>query len=473
MTLRQGDSIGWYTFHYPVNIYTGSSSTAEEMQFSYGPDRQKWQQTYAGPTTSETINYVGGLMEVVTNGAATDYRHYIYGIGNAVAVYSRKSSGVNALSYLMTDHQDSVAGITNSVGGVVVNENYTPFGVRRNPTTWSGSASNADLMTAAGIVQQGYTFQTQLGLWSGLNHMNGRVQDATIGRFLSPDPRIPDPTSGQSYNRYSYVNNNPLSYVDPSGFDGCGVSDTEVVVCGPTGGTEGPGLDGVTGLGPGPGPGAEPGSKWDTGNPPKVRPPEAPCSGPSCDVSVHGARPSGLTNWPQVNQGQLGNQDQLEEVTVTGSRSILDRLTNWLCEEGQEDLIKGAADSTANLGAASDIVRPAAAIVAGAAVSSRSLPSPQATSFLGSQAANALETVGILGKRVAQISILGDVANGNYQSALFDTADYFVYKGLGEAAAAGALETGGASVATAGLAALTYYNAGGAQGLIQGSLCGD
>jgi hypothetical protein len=174
-----------------------------------------------------------------------------------------------------------------------------------------------------------------------------------------------------------------------------------------------------------------------------------------------------------VNQGQLGNQDQLEEVTVTGSRSILDRLTNWLCEEGQEDLIKGAADSTANLGAASDIVRPAAAIVAGAAVSSRSLPSPQATSFLGSQAANALETVGILGKRVAQISILGDVANGNYQSALFDTADYFVYKGLGEAAAAGALETGGASVATAGLAALTYYNAGGAQGLIQGSLCGD
>jgi hypothetical protein len=38
------------------------------------------------------------------------------------------------------------------------------------------------------------------------------------GRFLSPDPTIPDPAFTQSYNRYSYVNNNPLSFTDPSGF---------------------------------------------------------------------------------------------------------------------------------------------------------------------------------------------------------------------------------------------------------------
>jgi hypothetical protein len=48
--------------------------------------------------------------------------------------------------------------------------------------------------------------------------MNGRVEDAILGRFLSPDPHIPDPTSAQSYNRYSYVNNNPLTMVDPTGF---------------------------------------------------------------------------------------------------------------------------------------------------------------------------------------------------------------------------------------------------------------
>ncbi len=48
--------------------------------------------------------------------------------------------------------------------------------------------------------------------------MNGRVQDAITGRFLSADPNIPDPTNAQDYNRYSYVDNNPLTMVDLSGF---------------------------------------------------------------------------------------------------------------------------------------------------------------------------------------------------------------------------------------------------------------
>jgi hypothetical protein len=48
--------------------------------------------------------------------------------------------------------------------------------------------------------------------------MNGRVMDAKIGRFLSADPYVSDPLLTQSFNRYSYVNNNPLSFTDPSGF---------------------------------------------------------------------------------------------------------------------------------------------------------------------------------------------------------------------------------------------------------------
>jgi hypothetical protein len=58
----------------------------------------------------------------------------------------------------------------------------------------------------------------------GLIHMNGRVQDSLTGRFLSPDSHVPDPSFTQSYNRYSYVKNNPLSYIDPSGFSEAGVN---------------------------------------------------------------------------------------------------------------------------------------------------------------------------------------------------------------------------------------------------------
>jgi hypothetical protein len=48
--------------------------------------------------------------------------------------------------------------------------------------------------------------------------MNGRIYDPTLGRFLQADPFIQYPNNSQSFNRYSYVLNNPLSYTDPSGY---------------------------------------------------------------------------------------------------------------------------------------------------------------------------------------------------------------------------------------------------------------
>ncbi len=50
-----------------------------------------------------------------------------------------------------------------------------------------------------------------------LIHMNGRMYDAKLGRFISPDNFVQEPFNTQSFNRFGYVLNNPLSYVDPSG----------------------------------------------------------------------------------------------------------------------------------------------------------------------------------------------------------------------------------------------------------------
>lgn len=51
----------------------------------------------------------------------------------------------------------------------------------------------------------------------GLIYMNGRYYVPSIGRFVSPDPLVPEPTNPQGFNRYSYVINNPINLVDPSG----------------------------------------------------------------------------------------------------------------------------------------------------------------------------------------------------------------------------------------------------------------
>jgi RHS repeat-associated protein len=212
---RNGQSIGWDAYNYPTLI---NNSASENVTLSYNGNHQRWKQVYVNAGVTETTHYIGGLLEKVNVGGVDDYRHYIYGGGTtAVALMSRTSSGVNSTRYLLVDHQQSPASIRDASGNLVVNESFTAYGARRNPSTWSGAASSSDLNAIAAVSRQGYSGQTALGNL-GLNHMNGRVQDAVTGVFLSADPYLTEPGNTQNYNRYSYVYNNPLSNVDPSGF---------------------------------------------------------------------------------------------------------------------------------------------------------------------------------------------------------------------------------------------------------------
>ena len=58
------------------------------------------------------------------------------------------------------------------------------------------------------------SFEASLG---SLYHYQARWYSPVLGRFLSPDPIVPEPGNPQALNRYSYVYNNPFIYTDPSG----------------------------------------------------------------------------------------------------------------------------------------------------------------------------------------------------------------------------------------------------------------
>jgi RHS repeat-associated protein len=214
---RNGYANTWTSYNYP----SGVNAAGESATFQYGPDRQRWQTIYTGSIGTETTYHVGKLLEKVTNSGALNYRHYIYAGNELVAIYSRTSAGSNTVNYVLGDHQSSFTDILTSTGTLDVSESFTPYGNRRSGETWSGAPSTPDETAINTVSRWGYTDQTVLGVSMGLNHMNGRVQDAITGRFLSPDPYIPNPGNTQSYNRYSYANNNPVTVVDPTGFDDC------------------------------------------------------------------------------------------------------------------------------------------------------------------------------------------------------------------------------------------------------------
>ena len=160
-------NVYWTSYNYPQAIDVTDVTGAESVSFNYGPDRQRLQQNYSTSSVYESTYYIGGLIDKVVIGSTTDYRHYIYAGTEPVAVYSRTAAGVNTMHYTLEDHQGGISAITSSAGTVDgttgIDESFSAFGMRRNPTTWSGAPSTADLNTIAGLSRQGYTFQTALG----------------------------------------------------------------------------------------------------------------------------------------------------------------------------------------------------------------------------------------------------------------------------------------------------------------------
>jgi len=205
-----GSNVGTYTwtsFNQPSDLSAGTSYS----QFSYAADHQRYKQIASYSGAIETTIYVGGLLEKMSNSSGTSYRHYIPA-GNNTVVYTRTSSGTNSTYYIAKDHLGSSAAITNQTGALQVKEKFSALGWNENT-----GAEQATMATISRHEFTGHEGIDNAGL--GLVNMNGRIYVPSGSMFLSPDPHVTDPGNTQSFNRYSYVNNSPLSFTDPTGFD--------------------------------------------------------------------------------------------------------------------------------------------------------------------------------------------------------------------------------------------------------------
>lgn len=169
-----------------------------------------------------TTHYVGSHFEEVWDGLynwtgtfGQRIKCYIMTPSGRTAVrvvnFVGQGAGTVQIRYFHQDNLGSVYAVTDPNGAVEQRMTYDPWGKQTVTLDLSGNTR------PEGNIDRGYTDHEMLPDY-GLIHMNGRVFDPTLARFLSADPFIDDAKDSQSYNRYSYVNNSPLNHSDPSGF---------------------------------------------------------------------------------------------------------------------------------------------------------------------------------------------------------------------------------------------------------------
>jgi RHS repeat-associated protein len=215
--------VSWTGFNHVASLtYKGATT-----DFKHDHSHRRIQETVTQGTTVRNVYFVhpsnaGGLSfereEIKTGGVVTrdESRHYISVGGSVVAVVKTLagagvvSTDANLTQYWHKDGLGSVVSVSNAGGVVQERMAFDPWGRRVR----SSGMPDAGVNPSHG--DRGFTGHEHLDE-QGLIHMNGRVHNPLLGRFLSADPYIQDANNLQNYNRYSYVLNNPLRYTDPSG----------------------------------------------------------------------------------------------------------------------------------------------------------------------------------------------------------------------------------------------------------------
>jgi RHS repeat-associated protein len=183
------------------------------VEFGYAADGTRlWKRV--DQNTNQVQIWIGNTYEEKndTNGVHKVLFH-VYAGGQQVCTFEPTSTlngGNNTTNvgyYYHEDNLNSSSALSGPTapGSQIEVDSYYPF----------GRTLTANPQTSLKVSRQ-FTGQIKDDE-TGLYYYNARYYDPELGRFIQADDRIPDLSNPQSYNRYSYVANNPLAYTDPSG----------------------------------------------------------------------------------------------------------------------------------------------------------------------------------------------------------------------------------------------------------------
>ncbi len=213
-----------------------------DAAFQYGLTSMRQRVTYGGNFSVDgdgkfTKFYSeDGSFEVVKDNTTGKEKHILYIGGNPYdsnIVYLKnftESSG--SYKFLHKDYIGSILAISDEAGNKLEQRHFDAWGNFTHLQIGNGAIitdQNAILSLSKDLaIDRGYTSHEHFAEL-GVIHMNGRLYDPLLRRFLSADENIQDPYNTQNYNKYGYVLNNPLMFNDPTG-EVIGIDDALIIV---------------------------------------------------------------------------------------------------------------------------------------------------------------------------------------------------------------------------------------------------
>ncbi len=209
-------NITYNAFKAPVKISTEvGQNSREEISFGYNVFQKRSSAQFKKFVPQE-IHYKtkfytwDGTMEI-TKEVSTEFITYIGGDAYTAPIVYKSNGSTGKFLYLHRDYLGSIIAISNSQGTLIEKRHFDAWGKVAMIKDQYGNT--LDKLTT---LDRGYTGHEHLESVDLIN-MNARLYDANLHRFLAPDNFVQDPFNTQNFNRYSYVLNNPLSYVDQNG----------------------------------------------------------------------------------------------------------------------------------------------------------------------------------------------------------------------------------------------------------------
>ena len=199
----------------------GNQTMLGSLQIGY--DAENRQRLTQDGSDVAGYSYDGNGNRVGTGGPTIGATVYVYDAFGRLAAEYRDGAAAAApcqRCYLTTDYLGSVRTVTSETLQVVGRHDYLPFG-EEIPANTAGRDGNFGAFDG---IQQRFTGKERDGeTVAQLDFSEARYYGAVLGRFTSPDPLNAgaDLLNPQSWNGYSYVVNNPLSLIDPTGLGTC------------------------------------------------------------------------------------------------------------------------------------------------------------------------------------------------------------------------------------------------------------